>query len=39
MLDHRSAVEVGKGFSRESRRGVSGGDDGDDGERTNRIDP
>jgi hypothetical protein len=39
MLDHRPAAEVRESFAGESRRGVSGGDDGDDGERRNRIDP
>jgi hypothetical protein len=38
MLDHRASVEVGEYFTRESRRAVSSGDDGDDGERRDRID-
>jgi hypothetical protein len=39
MFDHRAAVEVGEYFAGESLRSVSGGDDGDDGERRNRVDP
>jgi hypothetical protein len=38
VLDHRTAVEIGENFSGEPRRSVSGGDDGDDSERRNRID-
>ena len=39
VFDHRAAVEVGEHLAGESRRRVSGGDDGDDGERRNRVDP
>ena len=38
VLDHRTAVEVGERLAGEPRRSESGGDDGDDGERRNRID-
>jgi hypothetical protein len=38
VFDHRTAVEIGERLARESRRSVSGGDDGDDVERGNRID-
>ncbi len=38
VLDHRPAVEIGERLARESSRRVPCGDDGDDGERRNRID-
>jgi hypothetical protein len=33
VLDHRTAGDIGEGLARQAARGVSGGDDGDDGER------
>jgi len=36
VLDHRTAVEIGERLAGEPGRSVSGGDDGDDGERKNR---
>jgi len=38
VLDHRTTVEIGERFAGESCRSVSGGNDGDDAERKNRID-
>ena len=38
VLDHRTAVDVGERLAGESRRGESGGDDGDDVERKSGID-
>ena len=38
VLDHRTAVEIGERLAGKPCRSVSGGDDGDDAERRNRID-
>ena len=38
VLDHRTAVDIGESFPGKTRRSVSGGDDGDNVQRRNRID-
>jgi hypothetical protein len=38
VLDHRTAIEIREDLAGEPSRSVSGGDEGDDLERKNRID-